>query len=158
MSTRIYARLSKLIMQTIKLISPSPKRAAVMRLTRAASGASAGIAVIPSACLDRRSLGDAKKKRRPRVAVWMVREFQKHTDGLPIPRSDIDGEQVDSCTVSFAARRPLPVARIPPDSFFCYGIPRKCRWPCKLGEKLGERELQEKNISTNSASKMKRKG
>lgn len=26
----------------------------------------------------------------------MVREFQKHTDGLPIPRSDIGGKQVDS--------------------------------------------------------------
>lgn len=33
----------------------------------------------------------------------MVREFQKHTDSLPIPRSDIDGKQVDSCAVSFAA-------------------------------------------------------
>lgn len=48
------------------------------------------------------------------------------------------------------ARRPLPVARIPPDFFFCHGIPRKCRWPYKLGEKLGERELRRNDISTNS--------
>jgi len=43
----------------------------------------------------------------------MVREFQKHTDGSPIPRSDIGdrARQVDSRAVSFAARRrTLPVA------------------------------------------------
>lgn len=43
-----------------------------------------------------------ERKNEGRAAVWMVREFQKHTDGLPIPRSDIDGKQVDS-RVSFAA-------------------------------------------------------
>lgn len=57
-----------------------------------------------------------------------------------------------------AARRPLPVARLSPDSFFYYGIPRKCRWPYKLDEKLDEKREPRggKNISTNSASKKKR--
>lgn len=84
----------------------------------------------------------------------MVREFQKHTDGLPIPRSDIDGKQVDS-RVSFAAlARARHVGRFLSRDYrripsFATASRRKCRWPYKLGEKLGKRELRGKNISTN---------
>lgn len=76
----------------------------------------------------------------------MVREFQKHTDGSPIPRSDIGdrARQVDSRAVSFAARRrTLPVAANTAGFLLSLSrvhLARKCHWPYKRDEKLSSFE------------------
>lgn len=92
----------------------------------------------------------------------MVREFQKHTDGLPIPRSDIDGKQVDS-RVSFAAlARARHVGcflsrdyrRIPP---LATASRENAVDRINLARNSASRGLRGKNISTNSASEKKKK-
>jgi len=95
----------------------------------------------------------------------MVREFQKHTDGLPIPRSDIDVKQVDSCVVSFAALARACARYV--DCFLSHEYRRipsftTAKMPLTLytwreTQFASKRELRGKNISLNSVSKKKKK-